>query len=541
VQPVYVCGHRNPDTDSIGAAIGYAELKSALDAGTVYTPVRLGECNPQTRWALERAGLPEPELLPHIRLRAGDLMRTEFPRMRAQDPIREAGLALEDSDYDLVPVVDEAGVLAGIVSTRSLASLYLREPRASAELRVQTRLQAVVDALDGELLTGEERPLTGRIWIHASAVESESGIEGAAIVVVGDRPRAQRAALEHDLALLVLGDGAQPRPEILELARARHTAVISSPLETCVAARMITLAAPCHELMEHDQVVATVNDLVGDIAAQIRDSRHGAALVCDAEGRPVGLVSRSELASPVRRRVILVDHAEQAQSVPGIDQAEIVEILDHHHIGSIETRVPVRATFDPVGSTSTLVVERFRRSGVEPSRPTALLLLCAVLSDTVILASPTTTQRDAAVVEHLERVLELDARQFGREMFEATSDVAGIAAEDLVRRDAKAYQSAGGVAFVIAQVEVAGKALRERQQELLRSMARERSGQQVALYALMVTDVLESSTDLLVDGEPGAVAAAARAFGVTPNGGCLHLPGVMSRKKQVAPNLLGAL
>ncbi len=541
MQPVYVCGHRNPDTDSIGAAIGYAELKSALDPGTVYIPVRLGECNPQTRWALERAGLSEPELLPHIRLRAGDLMRTEFPRMQAHDPIREAGLALDHSDYDLVPVIDEAGVLAGIVSTRSLARRYVRESHASSEVRVQTRLQAVVDALDGELLAGEDRPLIGRIWIHASAVESEAGIAGAAIVVVGDRPRAQRGALEHDLALLVLAGNARPAPEILELARARHTAVVSSPLDTYVAARMITLAAPCHELVEHDQVMATVDDLISEVAVQIRDSRHGAALVCDAECRPIGLVSRSDLDSSVRRRVILVDHAEQAQSVPGIDQAEIVEILDHHHIGSIETRVPVRATFDPVGSTSTLVVERFRRSGVEPSRSAALLLLCAVLSDTVILASPTTTERDAAVVEHLERVLELDARAFGRQMFEETSDVAADAAEDLVRRDAKAYQSTGGTPFVIAQVEVVGNGLLEREGELLRAMARERAGQQVALYALMVTDVLDSSTELLVDGEPAAVAAAAKAFAVTPNGGCLHLPGVMSRKKQVAPKLLGAL
>ncbi len=527
--------------DSIGAAIGYAELKATLDPGTAYVPVRLGECNPQTRWALARAQLPEPELLPHIRLRAGDLMRTEFPRMKAWDPIRAAGLALDGIDYDLVPIVDEAGVLDGIVTTRALARRYFQDAGAGAELHTQTRLQAIAEALDGELLAGEDRTLTGRIWVHASAVESAPAINEAAIVVVGDRPRAQRSALEHDVALLVLADGAQPKPEVLELAHAGHTAVIRTPLDTCVAARMITLAAPCEELVEHDQVLAGVDDLISEVAVQIRDSRHGAALICDADCRPIGLVSRSDLDSPARRRVILVDHAEQAQSVPGVDQAEIVEILDHHHIGSIETKVPVRATFDPVGSTSTLVVERFRRSGVEPSRPSALLLLCAVLSDTVILASPTTTERDAAVVEYLERVLELDARQFGRQMFEETSDVAGIGADDLVRRDAKAYQSSGGAAFVIAQVEVVGKGLLDREAELLAAMARERASQRVTLYALMVTDVLDSGTDLLLDGDRAAVAAAAKAFGAHAAGARLHLPGVMSRKKQVAPKLLGAL
>jgi manganese-dependent inorganic pyrophosphatase len=538
VTPVYVSGHRNPDTDSIGSAIGYAELKSRLDPATDYVPVRLGDLNPQTRWVLEQAGAAEPELLPHIRLRAGDLMQSEFPSMRAGDPIREAGLALDHTDYDLVPVTDDDGVLIGIITTRSLARRYVRESRSSSTLREATYLHAVVDVLDGELLSGEDRALTGRIWVHASSVETETGIDESDIVVVGDRPRAQLYVLERDLALLVLANGAKPSDEVLALAREKQTAVVVSPLDTYVAARMITLAAPCRELMENDQIVASSDELVSDVAAQIKDSHHDAAIVCDDTERPIGLLTRSALVSPIRRRVILVDHAEQAQSVPGIDQAEIVEILDHHHIGSIETKVPVTATFDPVGSTATLVIERFRRSGIEPTRATAMVLLSAVLSDTVILNSPTTTERDAAVVEYLERVLELDAREYGRRMFADTSDVSGVPADELVRRDAKAYQSSSGTPFVIAQVEVVGKGLLEREQELVAAMQHERASQHVALYALMVTDVLDKITDLLVDGDVGAVA---RAFGVEPNGRKLTLPGVMSRKKQVAPKLLSTV
>ena len=536
--PVYVSGHRNPDTDSIGSAIGYAELKCRLDPSTQYVPVRLGELNPQTRWVLEQAGAVAPELLPHIRLRAGDLMETEFPSMRAGDPIREAGLALDHTDYDLVPVTDDDGVLIGIITTRSLARRYVRESRSSSTLREATYLHAVVDVLDGELLTGEDRALTGRIWVHASAVETETGIDESDIVVVGDRPRAQSHVLERDLALLVLANGARPDDEVLELARKKQTAVVVSPLDTYVAARMITLAAPCRELMENDQIVASTDELVSDVSEQIKDSHHGAAIVVDDTQRPIGLLTRSDLVSPIRRRVILVDHAEQAQSVLGIEQAEIVEILDHHHIGSIETKVPVAATFDPVGSTATLVVERFRRSGIEPSRSTAMVLLSAVLSDTVILNSPTTTDRDAAVVEYLERVLEIDAHEYGRRMFAETSDVSGVAAEELVKRDAKAYQSGSGTPFLIAQVEVVGKGLLEREQELISAMQKERASQHVDLYALMVTDVLDKVTDLLVDGDIGAVA---RAFGVEPNGCKLTLPGVMSRKKQVAPKLLSAV
>jgi manganese-dependent inorganic pyrophosphatase len=536
---VYISGHRNPDTDSISSAIGYAELKSRLDPSTEYVPVRLGELNPQTRWVLEQAGVPEPEFLPHVRLRAGDLMQTEFPCMNASDPIREAGLAIDHTDYDLVPVIDDEGVLIGIITTRSLARRYVRESRASSSLREATYLHAVVDVLDGELLTGEDQELTGRIWVHASSIDTETGIDESDIVVIGDRLKAQKHVLQHDIALLVISSGARPDEEVLELARQKGTAVITSPLDTYVTARMITLAAPCRELMEQDQIIATTDELIGEVSEQIKDSHHGAAIVVDDRQRPIGLLTRSDLVSPIRRRVILVDHAEQAQAVLGIDQAEIVEILDHHHIGSIETRVPVTATFDPVGSTATLVLERFRRSGMEPSRPTAMLLLSAVLSDTVILNSPTTTDRDYAVVEYLERVLELDARDYGRRMFEETSDVSKVSAEDLVKRDAKGYQSGNGTPFLIAQVEVVGKGLLDREPELLEAMRRERSKQGVELYALMVTDVLDKATDLLVDGDIGAVA---RAFGVEPKDGSkLALPGVMSRKKQVAPKLLSVL
>jgi manganese-dependent inorganic pyrophosphatase len=539
VPPVYVSGHRNPDTDSISSAIGYAELKTRLDPQTEYVPVRLGDINPQTQWVLNQAGVNEPDFLPHIRLRAGDLMQTEFPCISEVDPIREAGLAIDHTDYDLVPVLDGDGVLVGIITTRALARRYVRESRAHSTLREATYLHAVAEVLNGELLTGDDRALNGRVWVHASSEETEIGVGAGDVVVCGNRPEVHRKVLEADIALLVISNGYGPEPDVLEIARAHGTAVITSPLDTYVSARMVTLAAPCRELMENDQIVATADELVSEVSEQIKDSHHGAAIVVDDRQHPIGLLTRSDLVSPVRRRVILVDHAEQAQSVPGIDQAEIVEILDHHHIGSIETKVPVTATFDPVGSTSTLVIERFRRSGIEPTRPTAMLLLAAVLSDTVILNSPTTTERDAAAVEYLERVLELDARDFGKRMFGETSDVTGVSAAELVRRDAKGYQSGTGTPFVIAQVEVVGKGIMEREGELTEAIRAERVKQGVELFALMLTDVLDKSTDLLVDGD---VAAAARAFGVeAQNGSKIRLPGVMSRKKQVAPKLLTAL
>ena len=368
--------------------------------------------------------------------------------------------------------------------------------------------------------------------------EDLSGISEGDVVVVGNRDDAQRLALELGAALLVISNGASPSPEVLDLARSRGAAVVVSPLDTYVSGRMITLAAPCRAYMEKDPLTISTEYLVTDVSEQIKEIHYGAAVVVDARRRPVGLIRRSDLVAPPRRRVILVDHAEQAQSVTGIDQAEIVEILDHHHIGSIETRVPVTATFDPVGSTATLVVERFRQNGMEPSRPTALALLGAILSDTVILNSATTTERDHAVIGYLERVLAVDGTELGREMFEATADVSEVSAEEIVSRDAKQYNVTGGQTICIAQIEVVGKGLLERKPELLEAMRHERERNGFQLYALMVTDVLSKGTDLLVAGDMTAVA---RSFGVRPTDSTIELPGVMSRKKEVAPKLLATL
>ncbi len=536
---IYVTGHRNPDTDSIASAIGYAELKGRLDPHNDYVPVRLGDCNAQTRWVLERSGATEPRFLPHVSLRARDVMQTSFPVSGQDQPIREAGLALVRADLELVPIVDEDGALVGVVTERALARRFVRESRETSTLKdAPTTVAAVADALEARVLVNGDAKLAGRVWVQSMDVRSPSGIRAGDAVVVGDRADAQRLAIEHGAALLVLSNDATPSDEILALAREHGTAVISSPLDSYVSGRMITLAAPCSALMERDPLTVTIDYLVADVSEQIKEIHYGAAVAIDARRRPIGLITRRDLVALPRRRVLLVDHAEQSQSVAGIETAEIVEILDHHHIGSIETRVPVTATFDPVGSTATLVVERFRQNGMEPSRSTALMLLGAVLSDTVILNSPTTTERDHAVVEYLQRVLALDAAKLGREMFEATADLSEVSAEEIVSRDAKQYHVQSGHTICIAQIEVVGDALLDRKPELLAAMQKARENRELHLYALMVTDVLAKSTQLLIAGETAPVA---RAFETTARDSLIDLPGVMSRKKEVAPKLLASL
>jgi manganese-dependent inorganic pyrophosphatase len=534
---VYVSGHRNPDTDSIAAAIGYAELKNRLDGKRFeYVPVRLGFANAQTEWLLKRSGANLPVLLPHAKLRVRDVMRTSFPVASGSDPVRTVGLLM--APKDVVPIVDDDGVLLGVLTERALARRYIRESREASRLDEPTAVRAIVDVLEGELVAGDpEREIHGRVWVQAMHSSSPSKVEAGDVVVVGDRPNAQQDALRKGISLLVLSNDVAAGDDILRLASEAGTAIVRSSLDSYVTSRMITLSEPCRAFADGDPLTVGLDDLVSDIAEQIKDVHYRAAVAIDHGGRPLGLITRSDLVNPAPRRVLLVDHGERAQSVPGIEEAEIVEILDHHHIGSIETKHPVTAIFDPVGSTATLVTERFRQAGAEPTPSTATMLLGAIVSDTVLLTSPTTTERDRAATAYLESLLALDASEFGREMFERSSDVEGVGAGDLVTRDLKEYELDGERTLSIAQIESVGRAVFERTGELLTAIEKQRARSDQVLFALMLTDILAGDTLLLV---AGAGKIAERAFGKPVVDGAIELPGVMSRKKQVAPGLLAA-
>jgi manganese-dependent inorganic pyrophosphatase len=308
---IYVTGHRNPDTDSIGSAIGYAELKRRLDPHNDYVAARLGEVNAQTRWLLDRSGAAEPDFLPHVMLRVCDVMREGFPVAHHGDPVRAVGQAMAGGGLDLMPIVDDAGALVGVMTERALARRYVRESReVSSLVDAPTTVRAVVDVLEGELVAGEEAELAGRVWAQSMDVTSPSRIAAGDVVVVGDRPEAQRLAIERGVALLVTSNGTVPADDTLALARERGTAVVSSPLDTYVSARMITLAAPCRALMDRRPLTVGPEDLLADVADEVKNVHYGAALAVDSARRPIGVVTRSDLVRPTPRRVLLVDHAE---------------------------------------------------------------------------------------------------------------------------------------------------------------------------------------------------------------------------------------
>jgi len=343
---IYVTGHRNPDTDTIASAIGYAELKSRLNSDDVYVPARLGEVNTQTRWALTESGAKEPDLLKHIMIRVKDVMHGVVTAHR-NDPLRNVGLTMAKSNIGQVPIVDDAGSLVGIVTERDLARMYIRESReASTFATTPVSVGSIVEVLEGELLVGEDKETSGKLWVISMSVNSMGQqMAPGDIVVIGDRVRGQRRAIELGAGILVISNGVRPQDEVLKMAEEKGTTVVLSPLDSYVTSRMIQLSVPCWEVMSEDPLTVHPEDLIADITQQVMEVHYRAAVAVDDGKVPLGIVTRTNLLNPKPRKVLLVDHAERGQSVPGVEQAQIVEILDHHHIGSIETATPIPATF----------------------------------------------------------------------------------------------------------------------------------------------------------------------------------------------------
>ncbi len=538
---VYVTGHKNPDTDTIASAIGYAEYKNLVDPENHYVAARLGEVNTQTEWALQKSGAEQPTLLEHIMLRVKDVMASDVAVANKNDPLRKVGLTMAKRNISQLPIVEDDGSLTGIITERNLARMYVRESRgASTFADSPVSVGAMVEVLEGELLVGEEnRELEGQLWVISMSVDSMGkSMEPGDVVVIGDRQKGQRRAIELGAGVLVVSNGIRPDEEVLEIARERGTAVVVSPLDSYVTSRLIQLSVPCWEVMSENPLTVNPDDLVTEITEQVMEVHYRAAIAVDDKRVPIGVVTRTDLLNPKPRRVLLVDHAEIGQSVAGVEDADVVEILDHHHVGDIETASPIPATFDPVGSTATLIVERYRASGLKPEEPTARMLLAALLSDTVILNSPTTTDRDLEVAEYLGEMLDLDADEFGTEMFEASSDVSSLSAQEIVVRDAKEYGTSSGDKVSVSQVETAGNGLLERKDELLEALEDMKGENGYLFSALMVTDIMEGGTQLLCVGDCSPVH---QAFDSRAENGVIDLPGVMSRKKQVAPVLLSVL
>ncbi|HZD11293.1 MAG TPA: putative manganese-dependent inorganic diphosphatase, partial [Candidatus Binatia bacterium] len=390
------------------------------------------------------------------------------------------------------------------------------------------------ETLEADVIVGDpSAEVRGDVLIGAMSPESMvEYISPGDLIIVGNRENAQHAALSRDICCLIITGGFVPSARIQELARKRNTAILVTPHDTFAAARLINLSVSALMLMDRNPLTARPDTLIQEVVQDLLESRMGILLVVDAAGKLLGIVTKSDLVGRRARPVILVDHSEESQSVEGIREAEILEILDHHRLGGLETAKPILALIAPVGCTATLVLRRYREMDVGPPRAIAGIMLAAILSDTMLLKSPTTTDEDRRAVEYLAPLWGEDPMDFGVRMYNAKFDMASQSAEEVITADVKSFDFAAGD-IAVAQVEVGDKSVvLRRKAELLQAMRDYCDGHNLVLAVLLVTDIKREGSELLAVGRTRAVE---RAFDCKLQDGSVYLPGVLSRKKQVVP------
>ena len=544
VKAIKVLGHRNPDTDSICSALAYSRLKNILDPEHPCKPCRAGLLNRETEFVLQYFNAPLPQLYTDVRPQIRDVDIRKSPAVDGEMSLRRAWMTMRDNDIDTLCVADEQGRLDGLITVKDVATANMDTLSPDSLAVARTSYQNVIDILDGTVLAGkiEGRYVEGRIVIGAgSAEQMERAINKGDIVIVGNRSQSQLTAIEMGAGCIVVSSNTKVSNIIRMLAEEQDCVIISTPKGSYGAGQMISQAAPIRHYMRREKLTTVTPDsLVEQTTKAMAEVRFRYFPVVDRDGKYLGVVSRRNMMNVHKKQMILVDHNEKSQAVEGLEDAEILEIIDHHRIGSFETEGPVYFRNVPVGCTCTIVYQMYQENGVDPDRSTAGLMLSAILSDTLMFRSPTCTPVDERSARELARLAEVDLEEYADAMFEAGGDITGRTAADIFNGDYKIFDS-GEIRFGVGQASYMTEKNRKASQALVGPYlpnALEKQGLDFLFY--MFTDVRSSTTELLMAGE-GAAALVEQAFGVQITDGLAVLPGVVSRKKQMIPALLGAI
>jgi len=533
MDPIYVTGHRNPDTDSIVSAIAYAALRNAV-GDREFVPARLGHISDETQRILERFDCQPPERISTMRTQVKDLEYDVPPALNAGVTISRAWEALQSNrTIPAIPVTDEDGHLFAMVSPAEIANFDM-EVTAGAEA-TDIPVFNLLSVLEGQILneTGNLVDKVSGEVVIALPQRQESLIfrEKDAIIICGDQPELARRALELNVSCLIVCQAELPE-ELRCLPTA--TCIISTPFDAVRTARLIYYATPVDRICrKSDLECFHLTDFLDDVQEVVSKSRHRNYPILDENEKVVGTLSRFHLLRPKRKKVVLVDHNEAAQSIPGLAQAEILEIIDHHRLADIQTTNPIYFRNDPVGSTATIIAGMYQEKGLMPSAKLAGLLACAILSDTVMFKSPTATERDQRMAERMARIANVEIEDLGRLIFSETNNL-DKPAEDLILTDFKDFHIAEHDLAVSQVTCVGADSLMERREEFLSMMAHLMQERSYSMMILMLTDVLADGSHLLYLGDEEIFR---QAFGVQLKEHSCFLPGVVSRKKQVIPML----
>lgn len=538
-EKIYVIGHKNPDTDSICSAIAYADLRQKV-TGQVHEAKRAGHVNDETAYVLDRFGVEAPKLLTDVRLQVRDLDIHEMPGLKPNASIRDTWERMRQEQAKTLPIVKD-DELVGVVSTGDIAKSYMDVYDSEILSKARTQYRNIVKTLDGTMITGNEHGyfMRGKVAIGASSPNlMEEFIEKDDLVILGDLEEAQACAVNIDASCMVICKDAEVSPKLIQKAKEQSIVIIQTPYDTFTTARLINQSIPVKFYMTSGPLTMfRMNDYVDDIKDIMAKKRFRDFPILDRHGRFKGFISRRRFLGASKKKVILVDHNERSQAVDGIEEAEIIEIIDHHRLGDIETVSPITFRNQPVGCTATIINQMYEENEIEVPREIAGLLCGAIISDTLLFRSPTCTPLDERTAKKLAKISDIDLEQMAQEMFNAGSNLKGKSAEDICFQDFKQF-TVNDTIFGVGQITSMSKeelaAIRDMMTEHLPKVL---EAHNLNMIYFMLTDILAESTELLCVGT-GARGIALSAFDLPDNAKSLILKGVVSRKKQLIPVLV---
>lgn len=542
-QIVYVIGHKNPDTDSICAAIAYAALKRKI-TGQDYREKRCGQVNPETQFVLDRFGVNAPSYISDVRTQVKDIEIRKVEGVSQKISLKKAWTILGENQIVTLPIVGKENHLKGLITIGDIAKAYMDVYDSEILSKAKTSFSNIVETLEGEMITGDisECLEEGKVLIAAANPDlMENYIEKGDIVILGNRYESQLCAIEMEAKCIIVCDGANVSRTITKLAEARGCTIISTPFDTYTVARMVNQSMPIEYFMSTEGItIFTEDDYLDDIREVMAKKRHRDFPIIDKHEKLVGMISRRNLLGARKKKLIMVDHNELGQAVEGIDEAEIMEVIDHHRIGNIETVNPVYFRNQPVGCTSTIIYQMYQENNIEITPEIAGILCSAILSDTLVYRSPTCTPLDKVAAENLARIAGIDVEEYAKEMFAAGSNLRDKSAEEIFYQDFKKF-SAGEVTFGVGQItSMSTDELENIKKKLVPYMEKAASLHGVQMIFFMLTNILDESTELLFQGE-NVEEVLMQAFHSEEPGESLYLKDFVSRKKQLIPVIVGAL
>ncbi len=540
---VVVIGHRNPDTDSICSAIAYAELKNKT-SDLVCEARRAGKMNQETEFVLKKFGVTPPRMCTDVNPKIRDVDYREMPGIPGSTSLRKAWSIMRDSRVDTLPVTNADNELEGLITVKDIATANMDVFDTGVLAKSSTTYKNILETLGATMVVGDENAVctSGHIKIGTATPEMlENSVEKGDIVILTNRYESQLCAIEKEAALLIICNGAKVGHTIQRIAEEMGVAIMTAPCDTYAAGKLMSQCAPISYYMTRDDIVKfTLVTPVADVTRVMAKVRHRYFPILNEDGKYCGMISRRNIINLRKRRIILVDHNEATQAVEGFDQAEILEIIDHHRIGNLETDGPVYFRNQPVGCTATIVTQMYDENGVTIEPKTAGLLLAAILSDTLVFRSPTCTPIDVATAQRLAKIAGVDMDEFALEMFEAGENLAGKTPEEVFLQDFKVFMC-GDVRFGVAQGSYMTRKNLKAAEKLLKPYLPEAMNKQnVEDLYMLLTDVPKEESVVICTGRHAAEMLRS-GFEMEPDADdSWTLPGVVSRKKQFIPALMSA-